>query len=179
MLVVRSRTGVYDFVRALLRAGNCRTLITRAYIVNVAVFVSCGPSLIVLSLNLPSQSNLSTVHSVQRGCLAPVVILSTHAARRSGVRTLSLNTGSCVAGPFNANRLLTQIQTTLQIGHCNNNDLPNKIFDTRNLAVGCRHHGIFISKRRIHLARARCGVITFLSRRTKHIVACTTVIQTV
>lgn len=74
------------------------------------MYVARGCSLVLLSLGLPKVSNLRVLHRFHAfGAGAPILVLSTEMRVRSGIRNLSLNTGSCLAGPFRFRRLRTHV----------------------------------------------------------------------
>lgn len=76
--------------------------------------------MVVLSVVLPKFDKVRVLQEVHDGSgRAPVLLLATGDSIRSGMSNLSLNTGSCVAGPFRVRRLLTEVQTTLEVGSTN------------------------------------------------------------
>lgn len=74
------------------------------------------PRLMVLSIVLPSFSKLSILRGVHESTIAggiPIVLIATGKDRVSGIGNLSVNTSSCVAGPFSILRLVSEIHTVL------------------------------------------------------------------
>lgn len=91
----------------------------------------------MLSLKLPSRSKLRFLTHVQRGgCALPMLVLATHSALASGVTKLSINTSSCLIGPFTLRRLRTHVHTLLQHRGGRNRDR----LVINGLALGVNHH---------------------------------------
>lgn len=121
------------------------------------------PSTILLSVVLPSASNLTVVHHLHTSHLAtaiPVVVLATGSARLSGIVTLSNNTSSCLAGPFSLVRLTDHYHTLLH--HNNVIGRTDSILDINSVILSPDRHRIAITNRPLGLALHRFSLLRCL-----------------
>lgn len=109
-------------------------------------------SLIILSLVLPSVSNVRIYRGVHNGGGGvaggiPVVVLATGNSAASHMLNLRVNTSSCVTGPFRPHRLLTHVHTIVH-----HRRRPGRTSD-RSSDLAFNHLDIFPSDRRIAVSR--------------------------
>ncbi len=131
------------------------------------------PSLVLLSVVLPNRSNLSILgglHSAATATSLPIVLLATGKDRCSGIINLSDKTSSCIAGPFNVVRLLTQVGTVL---HHTRGAGPSvtRRFRVNRLCMYPTRRTIEIGNDRISLACGRFRLLRLLLRGRSMILA--------
>lgn len=134
------------------------------------------PSLVLLSIVLPSRDNCSVIEGLEGHPTArsvPVVVIATGAARVSVVGKLSKNTSSCVGGPFSVVRLVAEMGTLLEEATGRRPGL----LGLSSLIVSRRHRIIAIGGRPISLACGRCRLLELLVNDRNVIVAESIVVE--
>lgn len=116
ILIIRSGTAITRTVRTLLIDRRCTISVTVSNLRKLRVTRICDCSLVLLSVKLPNVSKMDLYRRLHDQKLrAPVLLLAKRSIRtRTGTITLGTKTSSCIAGPFSARRLLTQLRALLQ-----------------------------------------------------------------
>lgn len=143
VLVVRSRRTVTSLRGSCLRLSKFRIRVYGEKSAKLAHTLGRRFSLVVLSLVLPRISNFSVYERMERRGGAPVVVMSTGGSSVSGVENLKLKTSSCVAGPFDPDRLMTEIGTRVsECGHLVNSGMHGgSVIRVHKVGVsGATHH---------------------------------------
>lgn len=168
---MRSSSGVHRLMVCALRAAKLRTekFTSKATFVRTLTF--SAPRLILLSVVLPKRSKLRVLGGLGGSSGAgsvPIVVIATGNSRCSGMMKLSSKTSSCIAGPFNVVRLVSEVGTMLEEdkGRRSGAGLSiNKV----DLSAGGRRMGM--SKRGIMLALGRFRLLRGLVHGRKVILA--------
>lgn len=108
-----SDDAVQRAMRRVLSNRNCRTASVNGPLGTLNLLFRLRPSLVLYSVTVPRLSNCrlyTVLHRTDTFHRAPVIVLANGSNFLSQIGTQVINTGSCLAGPFNPNRLLTLIR---------------------------------------------------------------------
>lgn len=156
LFILRSSTTVKVNLSCSLGGRKCSMAITGGIGSTCRVLGGRAFSLCVLSLALPSNDNCSMYHRVGGSNSFPMVFLATCSSRIGIIVNLSLKTSSCVSGPFEVGRLLTEVGDILH--ECDGSS-PSKIMDINSVGMGAGRTGICGGNTRVVLATVRCGLL--------------------
>lgn len=147
-----------------MRTGNFDASVTTSNGANRTGTLKRTFSLVLLSVVLPNQSNFRVYHAVHTAGSVPVLVMSTQRRSVSGVHNLNLNTSSCVIGPFDPGRLMTQIGNRLtQCRRLASHRARHSILHCKSLRVSRDNRHIFIGKGRITLPGGRFRLLLFFT----------------
>lgn len=114
ILVMSSSPTVYGLLSGIVVDGRVSPLIIGDNTTTLSLVTQRDDALsvVLVSVALNSVRNFSIVRAVQHGNIAaPIVVVDNHGRSCSFVCNLSLNTSSCIAGPFHPRVLNTGIGT--------------------------------------------------------------------
>lgn len=146
--------------------GRCRAVATASKVRTLGG-VGVGPSVVLLSVGVPHVSKVRMYHLVHDGILYPVLFLATEISRSSGVGKLLSNKSSCVAGPFDLQRLRTEV--IAGVGERRERRRGARCHFVSRVLVSCSRGVMTVTKREVRFAGVRCRVVRFLSVRPKRI----------
>lgn len=168
---MRSRQGVERLLVCALRAAKFGT---EKFNGNGRLVGTLGrrvPRLVLLSVVLPKTSNCAVLRRLgdvpSMGSI-PMVVIATGRTRFSGMGNLRNKTSSCVAGPFNVVRFITEMGTILE--QDTHRGRSGRLRCSR-LCLGMKHRRIRCQRRGISLAQGRFRLLRCLLRGGKLIVA--------
>lgn len=156
---MRSRGSLEGVIGGELIGRRCDMSTYKSNLRTVTCVSVASCSNVVLSVVLPKGSKCRVLERLERQrSSAPILLLATGSDVRSHIEKLSLNTSSCLVGPFTFRRLLTEVHIVVHEGP----RFASGRLGVTSLVLSHSAEGIAETKGRVSLSTGRFVILRYL-----------------